>query len=127
MSITNVLLLILLGIALPLAYIGLRYVRIKFGFKDNNNSGVQRISRKSPPKRVDDMFLPGSRAEEDSSLEALKRTLRQNQPVKKTSSRQEPLFTSKKDIKRAYIIDAILDKPRWKDDDMDIEDDQKEG
>ena len=113
MSTAYILLCIFIAIMLPIVYIGFRYIRIKFGLKDSNYSGVQRIPRKSPPKNPEDAFLPGSRSGEDSSVELLKKHLEQDAPVKK-KKKQKAVFTSKLDIKRAYIIDAILDKPMWK-------------
>ena len=113
MSTAYILFCIFLLITLPLTYIGFRYIRIKFGFKDNNYSGVQRISRKSPPKKSSEAFLPGSRSGEDSSVEMLKKHLAVDEPRKK-KKKQKTIFTSKLDIKRAYIIDAILDKPMWR-------------
>ena len=113
MSTAYILFCILLFITLPLAYIGFRYLRIKFGFKDNNYSGVQRIPRQSPPKNSSEAFLPGSRAGDDSSVELLKKHLQEDETTKK-KKKPKRVFNSKLDIKRAYIIDAILDKPMWK-------------
>lgn len=89
---------------LLLAY--LRYLYIRFGLKDRNYTQVQHSLKEN--KRMDSSsgFLSGSK-------------LIQNEPEDKNryarhKKKKTLPFRSTADIKRSYIIDAILDKPKWR-------------
>lgn len=102
-----VLLSILVGFIL---FLLLRFLYVRAGFKDRNYAGVQRSFREEIPDDMGQSFLPGSRSSDDSQdaemelLDSLGQRKRRRLP-----------FSSKKDIKRSYIMDALLDKPRWRD------------
>ncbi len=91
-----------------------RYIKIRFGLKDSNNGAVQHSRRAVPPPSAEDLFLPGSHMEQDQQeilMEHIKNTpqIEQISPNRK----KKKLFRNKEDIKRAYIADALLDKPKW--------------
>lgn len=89
---------------LLLAY--LRYLTIRMGLKDRNYTQVQHSLKEN--KRLDNSsgFLGGSKVIQNEPEDKDRYT----RPKKK---KRLP-FRNTEDIKRSYIIDAILDKPKWR-------------
>lgn len=114
----EVLITILIGLFCLLAYLLVRYLRIRIGLKDSNYGGVQHSLREVPPPPPESLFLPGSRSDNAPTVAEIMQELEKDMKVQKNIGRKrkrEPVFQNKLDIKRAYIIDAILDKPKWSD------------
>lgn len=106
---------VLISIAILFLYLGLRYLWIIAGLKDNNSGAVQHSSRAIPPNLSQEPFLPGSRAGMGDAVAQLQEEMKQGlkiQTFKKRSNAYRP-FSSKQDIRRSYIIDAILERPKW--------------
>ncbi|MDX2247695.1 MAG: hypothetical protein SF052_13000 [Bacteroidia bacterium] len=110
------LIIILLAIAAFMGFLYFRHLWVKLGFKDNNYGGVQNMPRLAEAKNHEEAFLPGSRSGQDDSLEKIAKVMAEGLEIQKLTKRkkQRPrLFTSKKDFQRAYIIDALLEKPKF--------------
>lgn len=106
---------VLLSIAAIFLYLLLRYLWIASGFKDSNSGGVQHTSKLDPPKPKEEPFLPGSRAGMDDAVARIQEEMKHGlkiQTFKKRRNAYRP-FSSKQDIRRSYIIDAILERPKW--------------
>lgn len=98
----------------------LRYGYVQGRLKRGREGGVQHSSLLLPPKDTTTEFLPGSRAGMEDSVEKIKKVMAEGLHIKRLDAekrrRRHPLaFTTKRDIMRAYIVDAILDKPKWRD------------
>ena len=105
---------ILIGILLLLLYLFFRYLRIHFGLKDSNYGGVQHSLQVPPAVSTEELFLPGSRADEEDAVIKIKKALEEGLEVKVSkASKHKKLFRNKQDIKRAYIIDKLLERPKW--------------
>lgn len=105
----------LLGIALLFLYLLLRYLWIVSGLKDSNSGGVQHSARLEPTRLSEEPFLPGSRAGMEDSVARIKEEMSRGlkiQTFKKRGNSRRP-FNTKADIRRSYIIDAILERPKW--------------
>lgn len=91
----------------------LRYLSIRLGFRDRNFTQVQRTLREQVPISQTEGFLSGSKAvkNEDEDTDRDRRA----------KTRKHLPFQSREDIKRSYIIDAILDKPKWREEQRDQE------
>lgn len=92
-----------------LLFLFIRYLQMRAGLKDQF-SGVQHASRKDPPAPDEEIFLPGSRLG-SSALPGV--TIDRPESPQKTSSKAKRLFRSKEDIRRSYIIDALLERPKF--------------
>ncbi|MEO0473804.1 MAG: hypothetical protein AAF206_29610 [Bacteroidota bacterium] len=111
----NLIIGIFLGALLVIAYLGLRYLRLLLRTKDSNYGGVQRSLRPSEKKATEGAFLPGSRVDIDDLFAEIDKELDNGLEVEilgKKSAMQQ-MFGSKNDIKRSYIIDAILERPKF--------------
>ncbi|WNJ20524.1 hypothetical protein [Pontibacter sp. G13] len=101
---------------LLVGYLFYRHLRMRLGIKDSNYGGVQHISRQPPPPPPHEEFLPGSRANLPNAVEALEQeTQGVSSPYeepKRTSNRRK-VYKSKEDIKRSYMLEALLEKPKW--------------
>ncbi|MFK7923219.1 MAG: hypothetical protein AB8H47_14745 [Bacteroidia bacterium] len=112
----NVLIGILIVFGLIAGILLIRYLRILMGSKDKNYGGIQRSSRIDPPKETEKEFLPGSIMDR-TFIDEIHKELEGGLKVtgddenKKTKRR---LFFTKKDVMRSYIVDALLDKPKYK-------------
>ncbi len=84
----------------------LRYLWIRLGIKDRNYTQVQRVLRLEPRPEASEGFLTGSKLSQSTPQNT------EPKPVRKIKTYRP--FQSITDIKRSYIIDAILDKPRWR-------------
>ena len=74
------------------------------------------MPRLIPEKNLSEAFLPGSRSENEDSLQKISKVMEEGLEIKKFSKKKRPsgrMFSSKKDFKRAYIIDALLERPKW--------------
>lgn len=91
----------------------LRYLSIRLGFRDRNFTQVQRTLREQPPISQTEGFLSGSKPVKNEDED----TDRSRRP----KTRKHLPFQSRADIKRSYIIDAILDKPKWREEARDRE------
>ena len=95
----------------------LRVLRLKYGLKDSNYGFVQH-SPKTIPVNKEDLVLPGSRSKPvGSGLEDVKATLEKGLTVSKPALRRRKTkkrpFTTREDIRRSYLIDALLERPRF--------------
>ncbi|MEL6131769.1 MAG: hypothetical protein AAFR59_00145 [Bacteroidota bacterium] len=102
----------LLSIILLLVIISLllyiRYLRVRAGLGDNAGGGVQRMPQRAPSRPLNEAFLPGSRSTGKKKEE--KEEKPKSGDIKRKKARP---FTSKADIKRSYIIDALLERPKF--------------
>lgn len=105
---------ILLGLLLLVAYLFYRYLRIRFGLKDSNYGGVQHSLQAQVPISSEELFLPGSRANAEDAVIKIAKVLEEGMEVKVYRNfKRERLFRNKDDIKRALIVDKLLDRPKW--------------
>ncbi|MEZ4776078.1 MAG: hypothetical protein R3D00_23075 [Bacteroidia bacterium] len=112
----KVFLILILTIGAFLLFLYFRHLWTKFGFKDNNYGGVQNMPRMAEQKNHEEAFLPGSRAGEMDSIEKIAKVMKEGLEIQKFSNNKKPkprIFKSKSDFKRAYIIDALLEKPKY--------------
>ena len=109
-------LIILLMVALFTAFLFFRHLRIQLGFKDSNYGRVQHTQRLPKTKEKQETFLPGSRADLPDAVDEIAKAMEEGLEVfqfkKKKKNKGNPLG-SKLDMKRAYIIDAILERPKF--------------
>lgn len=89
---------------LLLAY--LRYLYIRMGLKDRNYTQVQRSLKENKSLDHSSGFLGGSKVSQNEPQD-------RNRYARPKKKKYLP-FRNAADIKRSYIIDAILDKPKWK-------------
>lgn len=97
-------------------FLYLRHLWTKLGFKDNNYGGVQNMPRMAEQKNHEEAFLPGSRSDQDDSIERIARVMAEGLEIQTFSNNKKPkpkIFKSKSDFKRAYIIDALLERPKY--------------
>ena len=110
-------LLFILAIALILY---LRFLFFKYGDKDSKYPIVQHSNKKLPPPPDPEPFLPGSRMggefNEDAE-KAMKEGLELTEFKEERFKKKHHLLGTKEDIKRAFILDDILDKKFFKRDD----------
>ena len=67
------------------------------------------------PKEKQEVFLPGSRSDLPDSIDMIAKTMKEGLEIykfRKKKRKKNPLG-SKLDLKRAYIIDAILERPKF--------------
>ncbi len=88
---------------LMILVIFLRFLAIKSGLKDRNYSQVQRIPKKEKVERR--APSPGSQ---------LARQLPPSEEPEPLFKAPKRPFASHEDLRRSFLIDTILDKPRWK-------------
>lgn len=113
----NVLIGILIFVGLIASYLMFRYLRILLGSKDKNYGGIQRSPRLDPPKEPEKEFLPGSfmdRTFIDEIHKELEGGLKVTGSDDEDKKPKRRLFFSKKDVIRSYIVDTLLDKPKFK-------------
>ncbi|MEL7340637.1 MAG: hypothetical protein AAGM67_09140 [Bacteroidota bacterium] len=113
----NVLIGILIVIGLIVGYLAFRYLRILLGSKDKNYGGIQRSPRLDPPSEAEKEFLPGSFMDR-TFIDEIHKELEGGLKVTGTDDDEKKpkrrIFFSKKDVIRSYIVDALLDKPKFK-------------
>ncbi|RMG67459.1 MAG: hypothetical protein D6722_13095 [Bacteroidetes bacterium] len=107
-------------ILLLILLLALRYLQVRSSLRNAKAGSVQHSSLRPPPKDTTVDFLPGSRAGAESSVEKMKTIMQEGLHVKHMDDRgrrrRHPLaLTGKRDLMRSYIVDAILDKPKWRD------------
>ncbi|MEO0896899.1 MAG: hypothetical protein AAFY71_10900 [Bacteroidota bacterium] len=87
------------------------YLRNKYIVPNQTTANVQTLPKKEPPKDHSEAFLPGSKVDNNAAsfIDELYEGLEENK-----KKRPRP-FKSKADIRRAYIVDAILEKPKYLD------------
>ncbi|MEM7659417.1 MAG: hypothetical protein AAF399_25080 [Bacteroidota bacterium] len=92
-----------------------RYLRIRFGFKDSNYGGVQHIRQREPKPDVENLALPGSRMGTEKRVADVREEMKQELHIQtyRDAGKKRKLFVSKADIKRSYIIDALLERPKF--------------
>jgi hypothetical protein len=109
--------LLILASALGLyVFLYQRYQRIQANMRDVLSGRVQHMER-LPPPAVYEPFLPGSRLQDRmgdlgrglDSLEVTPEVTR----AKKRTARRRSLVRGHADIRRSYIIDALLEKPKF--------------
>jgi hypothetical protein len=113
MGIETFLLIVLLLLAYA-AYLGLRYLLLRMGVKDNNYGGVQHAPKLPPPPPPPADFLPGSRSGAASAADSLQRVMNEGLQVE-TGSRRKLRRPSRRDLIRSYLVETLIDKPKWKD------------
>ncbi|MDP5171622.1 MAG: hypothetical protein NWR72_15355, partial [Bacteroidia bacterium] len=84
----------------------LRYLYIRWGLKDRNYAAVQRLERQEISRETADSFLSGSRSVINEPEDKERYTRDKPKPHRP--------FGTLADIRRSYMIDAILDKPKWR-------------
>ncbi|MEM9986949.1 MAG: hypothetical protein AAF804_17795 [Bacteroidota bacterium] len=110
--------LILIGLILAtFALLYLRYLALQRRMKEAGSGSVQYTGKMEPPKLDDDLFLPGSRLGErmdgrPSELANLEVTPEVNKPKKRTA-RRRGIIRDRADIRRSYIVDALLERPKF--------------
>ncbi|MEZ4829925.1 MAG: hypothetical protein R3C61_27125 [Bacteroidia bacterium] len=112
----KVILTIFIAAGVFILYLYLRHLWTKLGFKDSNYGGVQNMPRLVEYKLTEEAFLPGSRAGEADSLEKIAKVMAEGLEIQKFKNKKKAkprVFTSKRDFQRAYIIDALLEKPKF--------------
>ena len=87
----------------------IRYLRSRYILPNRSTGSIQQLSQKKPKIDTTTPFLPGSKVGRKEILKDLEVNINRTKKLKKNR-----LFASKEDIKRSYIIDAILDKPKFK-------------
>lgn len=97
-------------------YLYLRYRRIQARVRDTLPGRVQHSEQLEPPKEVEP-FLPGSRLQErmadfGKELDTLEVTPEVSKPKKKTAKRRS-VIRGHADIRRSYIVDALLERPKF--------------
>ncbi|MEM7375236.1 MAG: hypothetical protein AAF587_41965 [Bacteroidota bacterium] len=108
-------LLTLLGILLITGLFYIRYLRLKYGLKDSNSGGVQHINQMPPKVNNDDLALPGSRVGIDKRILKVKEEMSHGlhiETYKKTKPKRK-LGMTRADLKRSYMIDALLERPKF--------------
>jgi hypothetical protein len=103
-------------LSLPLFYLFLVYLRNRFGFKDKNYGGIQRSPRLEPPKEPEAEFLPGSETRRSAELDDILDELEAEAKRTRLAMHSKPkrrIFLTHKEVVRSYIIDALLDKPKF--------------
>lgn len=85
-----------------------RFLSIRWGFKDRNYGRVQRLEKQEIAYKASTSFLRGSQLV-DNDLEDL---LADPPP---REARPRP-FQTRAEIRRSFLVDILLDKPRWSDD-----------
>ena len=107
-----VVLLVLLAIA---ALLWFRYLQIRLGFKDSNYGGVQHIRQMPPKPDPQAISLPGSRMGEAQLVEDLRKEMKQELHIQTYGKNKykRRLFVSKADIRRSFIIDSLLERPKF--------------
>ena len=98
-----------------LGFMYLRVLRLKYGHKDSNYGFVQH-SPKTIPENKEDLVLPGSRSQPKlSELEDVKETLEAGLRVVKSPPQKAKIrpFNTREDIRRSYLIDALLERPKF--------------
>ena len=94
-----------------LGLLGVRYLLIRSGNRQAGGGGVQRLEQKPKGRPLNESFLPGSRTGSSDQIDGEK-----DQKSAKGSSKKKRRvrpFTSKADIKRSYIKDALLERPKF--------------
>lgn len=114
MGIETFLLILLLLLAYG-AYLGLRYLLLRMGVKDNNYGGVQHAPKLPPPPPPPADFLPGSRSGAASAAESLQRVMNEGPQVETGGRSRKNRRPSRRDIVRSYLVETLIDKPKWKD------------
>ncbi|MEL6624309.1 MAG: hypothetical protein AAFQ83_13535 [Bacteroidota bacterium] len=104
----QVLLIILLSLLVIALLLYVRYLRVRVGLGDSAGGGVQRMPQRAPTRPLNEAFLPGSRTGSSSKKDKGK----EEEPAPRKKRKARP-FTSKADIKRSYIIDALLERPKF--------------
>ncbi|MEL6695739.1 MAG: hypothetical protein AAFU33_22730 [Bacteroidota bacterium] len=102
----QVLLIILLSLLVIALLLYVRYLRVRVGLGDSAGGGVQRMPQRAPTRPLNEAFLPGSRTGSSSKKD------KEEEPAPRKKRKARP-FTSKADIKRSYIIDALLERPKF--------------
>ena len=91
-----------------------RHLRIQLGFKDSNYGRVQHTQRLPKPKEAQGNFLPDSRANLPDAVDEIAKAMEEGLEVFQfRRKRKNNPMGSKLDMKRAYIIDAILERPKF--------------
>jgi len=106
-------------ISSTIGFLFLRHVFVTLGFKDTKYPIVQHAERKEPPPLSQVTFLPGSKvrntvSDDDGSIEKLmEEGLSLTHLEEKEQTRKvHPLFGSLKDLKRAVILENLLER-KW--------------
>lgn len=105
----------ILGLLIIIGLFYIRYLRLKYGLKDSNSGGVQHISQLAPKVSSDDLALPGSRLGEDQRLKKVKEEMSHGLHIEtyKKSKTKRKLDMTRMDLKRSYMIDALLERPKF--------------
>jgi len=98
----------LLSLCILLLLLYIRYLRNRYVLPNRTTGNLQQLNKRPPKVDTTLPFLPGSKVGEKKYLEDLE--VRVTTPKKKKKLRY---FSSKEDIRRSYIIDALLEKPKF--------------
>jgi hypothetical protein len=113
---------LLILLLLLLVSTGLLYFRYVLSWRRSERGsygGVQHTTRMPAPKLGDELFLPGSRLGErvdsrDKELDTLEVKAEITRPKKKKNqTRHRGIIRNKADIRRSYIVDALLERPKF--------------
>jgi hypothetical protein len=104
------------GLLLLGGFLWLRFLR-RFRFQSRNAGTVQRIRRQPPPPPPVEAFLPGSRLADRDTVHQAAEEMRSELHIERIPpSRKTRLVHELRriDMRRAYMVDMLLDKPKWK-------------
>lgn len=111
----------LIPVVIVLVLIALLYLRYRSRMNrmDGDSSGsTQYLARQEPPKGAEGLALPGSRLGEragpgkGAGLANLQVKAEVTKVARKPS-RRRGLIRSRADIRKSYIVDALLEKPKF--------------
>ncbi len=106
---------ILLGI---IGFLYLRFQALQRRMREEGSGSTQYLAKMPPAKTGEELFLPGSRLGERSGpgkgagladLEVKAEVTK----VQKRTARRRGIIRSRADIRKSYIIDALLERPKF--------------
>lgn len=101
-----------------LAVLYLRYRSLLRRTREHGTGSTQYLARQEPPKGAEGLALPGSRLGEragpgkGAGLTNLEVTPEVIKTQKKTA-RRRGIIRSRADIRKSYIVDALLERPKF--------------
>lgn len=109
------LLVIIIALLAFMAYLWIRYLLRRSGIKGSNIGMVQHAPQWIPPPPPPSGFLPGSRVSDRAATRERDNALNAGPQIEQIRfrrvRRQGP---DRKDMRRSFMMDALLDKPKWK-------------
>ncbi|MCI4667705.1 MAG: hypothetical protein MRZ79_06050 [Bacteroidia bacterium] len=95
--------LVILGLLLYIRYLRNKYVR-----PNTSLGNFQQLAKRPPKVDTTIPFLPGSKVGGKAILEDLEVKV-----SKREGRRKDRPFSTREDIRRSYLIDALLEKPKY--------------